>query len=217
MSDPVRLPLFPLKMVLFPNQALPLHIFEERYKQLVGTCLAGDSAFGVVLIKSGDEVGEPAEPYDIGTTALITDVVKYDDGQLDLNTFGMRRFQVLQVMQKKPYLVGQVEWIEDSDAAVPESVAMGAEVGRAFRAYFAVLLQLSNQWVRSLDLPAGPEELSYLVGARLDVPPVEKQRLLAITSTLERLRAERDLLQAEQVRVQRLLQEKTPFRGFSSN
>lgn len=217
MSNQARLPLFPLKVVLFPNQALPLHIFEERYKQLIGTCLAGDGAFGVVLIRSGDEVGEPAEPHDVGTTALITDVVKYDDGQLDLHTFGMRRFQVLEVVQKKPYLVGRVQWIDDSDAAASESLAEGAEVGLAFRAYFTVLLQLSNQWVRTLDLPAGPEELSYLVGARLDVPPLEKQRLLAITSTLERLLAERALLQAEQVRVQRLLQEKTPFRGFSSN
>lgn len=217
MPAPVQIPLFPLKTVLFPTQALPLNIFEERYKQMMAACLEGDSSFGVVLIKSGEEVGEPAEPHNVGTVALITDVVRYPDGRLDLNTYGMRRFAVRDVVTTRPYLVGQVEWVEDTDEGAPECAATGLEVGHAFQDYFKVLLQLSNQWVRALKLPARPEDLSYLVAARLDVPPLEKQRLLALTSTLERLQAERALLQTEQVRVQRLLQEKTPFRGFSSN
>ena len=68
------LPLFPLNTVLFPSEALPLQIFEERYKQMMQDCLDSDSKFGVVLIKSGSEVGEPAIPHSMGTVAHIVQV-----------------------------------------------------------------------------------------------------------------------------------------------
>lgn len=217
MSGQVRIPLFPLKTVLFPTQPLPLHIFEERYKQMIASCLESDSSFGAVLIKSGEEVGEPAEPHSVGTVALITDVVKYSDGKLDVNAHGMRRFQIQEVVQERPYLVGRVEWVEDSDAEARESESVVTEVVEGFRDYYRMMLQLSNQWMRNLELPSRPEDLSYLVAARMDVPPLEKLRLLGLTSTRERLLAEQALLQSERVRVQRLLQEKTPYRGFSAN
>src|SRR2546428_795565 len=71
MSQVATLPLFPLHVVLFPGLPLPLHIFEPRYRLMVGRCLEASSAFGVVLIRAGREVGEPATPYSVGTTAPI--------------------------------------------------------------------------------------------------------------------------------------------------
>ena len=65
------LPLFPLNTVLFPNMVLPLHVFEERYKLMINTCLAQDKPFGVVLIYSGTEAGGPAVPHSVGTVARI--------------------------------------------------------------------------------------------------------------------------------------------------
>jgi len=70
----MELPLFPLNTVLFPGATLPLHVFEERYKQMINQCLESRSPFGVLLIRSGNEVGTPTEPFEVGTTASIAHV-----------------------------------------------------------------------------------------------------------------------------------------------
>ena len=84
----MKLALFPLHTVLFPGMALPLHIFEPRYRQLVDHCLETNSAFGVVLIQSGREVGGPAIPHTIGTTARITAAERLPDGGLNIEAVG---------------------------------------------------------------------------------------------------------------------------------
>jgi Lon protease-like protein len=71
MTLPSELPIFPLNVVLFPGMPLPLHIFEERYKSMINRCIQAGHAFGVVLIREGQEVGPPARPHDVGTTAVI--------------------------------------------------------------------------------------------------------------------------------------------------
>src|SRR5215216_2373888 len=83
-----ELPLFPLNTVLFPSLPLPLHIFEERYKLMIGTCAVTDNLFGVCLIKEGVEVGGPAEPFEIGTVARIAEIERMPDGRMNLMTFG---------------------------------------------------------------------------------------------------------------------------------
>ena len=109
MSDNKRLlPLFPLNVVLFPNSVLPLHVFEERYRLMVQRCLDGDSEFGVVLIKSGSDVGEPAEPHSVGTVARIMDVDRLEDGRMLLSVAGRGRFRIEEVTQLAPYLEGEV-------------------------------------------------------------------------------------------------------------
>ena len=81
-DDLIELPLFPLNVVLFPGMSLPLHIFEERYKAMIGACSEHDTPFGVLLIKEGQEVGDPAEPFQVGTTARITEVQQLEDGRM---------------------------------------------------------------------------------------------------------------------------------------
>ena len=71
-DDLSELALFPLNLVLFPGMRLPLHIFEERYKAMIGACIEAEEPFGVLLIKEGQESGEPVEPVQVGTTARIT-------------------------------------------------------------------------------------------------------------------------------------------------
>ena len=80
-ADPEELRLFPLNMVLFPGGSLPLRIFEERYKLMIGECLKGSLPFGVVLIKEGIEVGGLASPHQVGTTARITKAERSDQGR----------------------------------------------------------------------------------------------------------------------------------------
>ncbi|MCI0849057.1 MAG: LON peptidase substrate-binding domain-containing protein, partial [Chloroflexi bacterium] len=85
------LPLFPLNLVLFPGMDLPLHIFEQRYRDMIGECLDKDAPFGVVLIKEGVEVGDPADPERIGTSTRILSSEILDQGRMNILTRGERR------------------------------------------------------------------------------------------------------------------------------
>src|SRR5215813_12544949 len=104
-----ELPLFPLNTVLFPGMALPLHIFEERYKLMIGECVKDSLPFGVVLIKSGSEVGPGASIHRVGTTAQITQIEQLGEGRLNIATLGHSRFRILNVNKQRPYLTGLVE------------------------------------------------------------------------------------------------------------
>jgi Lon protease-like protein len=105
--DATELRLFPLEAVLLPGLPMPLHIFEDRYKQLVSACMDADEPFGIVYTG-----GEHARS--IGCTARIVDIVKrYDDGKLDILTRGERKFRLKKVITTKPYAVGAVEYIDD--------------------------------------------------------------------------------------------------------
>jgi Lon protease-like protein len=104
------LPLFPLQVVLFPRTALPLHIFEERYKQMIEEVLRGKSEFGVVLAGEKGIVN-------MGCTATVEKVLKkYPDGRMDLLTRGRRRFEIIMLNNEKPYLRGAVEFFDDEES-----------------------------------------------------------------------------------------------------
>jgi len=104
------LPLFPLQLVAFPGSAIPLHIFEERYKQMVGEAEARGSEFGIVLAKEGGIVNA-------GCTVVVEKVLRrYPDGRFDLIARGKRRFEIVSLDQEKDYLRGEVEYFGDDDA-----------------------------------------------------------------------------------------------------
>src|SRR5580692_8456688 len=110
------LPLFPLQLVVFPGSAVPLHIFEDRYKEMVGEAEAAGTEFGIVLAKEGGIMNA-------GCTVLVESVVKrYPDGRFDVLTRGQRRFMIQSLNQEKEYLRGEVEFYNDEDAelASPE-------------------------------------------------------------------------------------------------
>jgi Lon protease-like protein len=105
------LPLFPLQVVVFPRTRLPLHIFEERYKEMIGEALRASTEFGVVLAREGGIVNA-------GCTVVIDRVAKsYPDGRMDILTSGRRRFEVMSLDEEKDYLRGEVEFFDDEDAA----------------------------------------------------------------------------------------------------
>jgi ATP-dependent Lon protease len=104
------LPLFPLQVVLFPRTPLPLHIFEERYKQMIADVSRAHSEFGVVLAGEKGIVNT-------GCTATVEKVIKkYPDGRMDLISFGRRRFEIILLNDEKPYLRGAVEYFDDDNA-----------------------------------------------------------------------------------------------------
>jgi Lon protease-like protein len=105
------IPLFPLSVVLLPSMPLPLHIFEERYKEMMGEIISAKGEFGVVFAKDDGIVN-------IGCTAAVERVMRrYDDGRLDLLAVGQRRFQIASLDQEKPYLRAEVEFFNDDDAS----------------------------------------------------------------------------------------------------
>jgi len=190
----VELPLFPLNSVLFPGATLPLHIFEERYKLMVGRCLQSGSPFGVLLIRSGNEVGEAAEPFEVGTTARIARVQHLDEGRMNLVCLGEQRFRLLKTLRDTPYLVGEVEPLDSTDAEGEDVAELAETVGALFAEYYRLYLAVSNQWARQIGMPGGAAELADFVGSRLAVGPWTKQRLLEELSVRRRLEAERDTL-----------------------
>ena len=125
----MQLSLFPLNLVLFPGMALPLHIFEERYKAMIGDCLDREEPFGIVLIKEGREVGEPAEPFRIGTTARIVQSETLEEGRLNILTRGEHRFELVEITQQLPHLAGQVKILHEDPGDEPSGVT--AEIADA--------------------------------------------------------------------------------------
>jgi len=171
------IPIFPLGVVLFPGMPLPLHIFEDRYKQMIQECLEKKQDFGVVYYAGEDF-------YQIGCTAQITKVLRsYEDGRMDLLTLGARRFRVAKVRNEKPYLMADVDFFDDQDSVTLETVQTEAVT------LFKEALRLSGRdnRVDSFD-DLTPRELSFIIagGAGFTLP--EKQAFLEMSSTEERLR-----------------------------
>ncbi len=102
MPETGRLRLFPLNTVLFPGAALNLHVFEDRYRKMIAECLDAGEAFGVVLIRDGEEAGDPGvTPHEVGTTAEIADVTLLPAGRYYISTTGGRRFRIARDRQPR--------------------------------------------------------------------------------------------------------------------
>ena len=148
------LPLFPLNTVLCPGIALPLHVFEDRYRAMVRHCLESSSPFGVVLIRNGREVGTGAISFTgIGTIAEIRDAGAYEDGRYDLLVVGTRRFEIRRVLSgRRPYLVAEVDVLaeEVGDEAVAHRLAMTAT--RRFVTYLELLQPRSGETADEIDV-----------------------------------------------------------------
>ena len=170
------LPLFPLNVVLFPRVNLALHIFEDRYKEMIGECLANQSQFGVVLARE-----EALE--NIGCTASITEVVrKYDDGRMDIVVRGERRFEILFLDRAKAYVRGAAQFFEDEAGEVPLEDSRRKE---ALQIYEEVVRLLESEETDAPDVQDG--QLSYQIIGRLPVDPGFKQGLLKNRAESERL------------------------------
>jgi Lon protease-like protein len=150
----MELPLFPLNSVLCPGIALPLHIFEARYRAMVRHCLETTSPFGVVLIREGRETGAGAISFTgVGTIAEIRDAGSYDDGRYDLLVVGTRRFEIRQVINSKlPYLVADVDLLDESvgDDETAHRLAMRAT--RRFVTYLELLQPRSGETADEIDV-----------------------------------------------------------------
>ncbi len=213
--EPVSVPLFPLGTVLFPGVPLPLHIFEERYRLMIGECLEQERAFGVALIKQGKEVGGPATPFDVGTMARITHSLRREDGRMDIVAVGARRFRLIETLQSRPYLQGKVQYLDEPPGDDPDRRA--EQVREEFVRHVRLASGLRNEWVRGLDLPDDAIALSYTIAYLLKAPPSFKQMLLEAPDARSRLDHELRLLQQLDKQLRRRLEGQSPFFGPALN
>jgi ATP-dependent Lon protease len=170
----VRLPLFPLNVVLLPGADLPLHIFEPRYRQMVRECLENQAPFGMLLALPGGIAGT-------GCTAEIVEVTKrYPDGRSDILTLGRSPFRVVELFKGEALLRGEVDYLEDRPS--PSCPAIARELIDLFETCHTLVF---GDYPRE---PAGERgaDLSYAVAARLPMELLWKQRILELRTEAER-------------------------------
>ncbi len=199
-----RIPLFPLGTVLMPGAALPLHIFEPRYRQLTVDLITGevpDKEFGVVAVREGhsaDADGQAAM-YPVGCTAALLDARRLPDGRYDVVTRGSRRFRLLDMdAEEKPYLTGAVEYLPDASEEEPDErlVAMLDAAAREAHRRYCNTAWRSRDWSEP-DEDTPTDQLAHLLAADCLLPLGERQQLLEQISPLNRLREIRALLARE--------------------
>jgi Lon protease-like protein len=196
-----ELGLFPLPLVLLPAEQLPLHIFEERYKELIAECLDDDQEFGLVYADD-DGIRE------VGTRARVVEVLdRFDDGRLNIVVEGRERFRLLGLTRGRSFQTGDVADVFDgADEAEPETVLRALEL-------FEQLRDLTGSTVEVP--PAETEQLSFVLAGRVELAPEVKLDLLEEVS--ERVRLERlcEILEevATAVRRQRRAAERAATNG----
>ena len=169
-----RFPLFPLGLVLLPQELVPLHIFEERYKLMIADCLERDSEFGIVWL-ADDGLR------DIGCTARIERVVEsFDDGRMNIIVEGGRPFRLLRRIDDMPYPAGDVELLEDFDPAADPALAEQAHTR------YAELVERATEEKADLDVIAQLD--AFGMAATVEHPPEAKQALLELRAENDRLR-----------------------------
>ena len=183
----MEIALFPLpNLVLFPNIVVPLHIFEERYKLMINGCIDRDEVFGLVLLRSGADDESEETIHRVGVTARIVEVERLDEGRMNILCEGESRFRIYRFTQAAPFWRGAVELFEDKDEPSPESLY--EQVAELYRSVAILGAKLSGSEPAELALPESPTDLSYTVAYVLDFDSEEKQKLLEMNSTPERLR-----------------------------
>lgn len=178
MIETGTIPLFPLNVVLFPHQPLPLHIFEPRYKAMVKDCLEKKQDFGVVLVHQG-------QLFQNGTCARIENIIeRYEDGRLKILTLGKSRFRVTKVLEDKPYLEGEVEYWDDEEPVSPAVEAIFEQVHELVREYAKLTGKIADSRLVENFTPYG---FSFFLAEINMYSLTRQQEILEMASAGERL------------------------------
>ena len=188
-----ELPIFPLpEVVLFPQEVLPLHIFESRYRIMLKSVLETDSMFGVIKLDP-----KTKSMANIGCCAQIIKHQTAEDGRSNIITIGQQRFQILEIIRSTPFCSAMVTWVNDEQVESYESLdTLRDSVTEALNDVVTLTSKLTNsQKILPEKLPNNPMELSFWIGAHLGGPVAEEQqRLLEERNTHTRLQREFEML-----------------------
>lgn len=191
-----HLPLFPLPLVLLPNELLPLYIFEPRYRQLLKDLEAGQQYFGITLFEPEKTTAE--RPL-AGTTGCIAEVRESNplpDGASNILTMGIIRYRLIDYVDAiEPYLIGDVEFFEDHDENENELNALADDVHSLFKRVANAAFQLSGSRGRLPDIPkSNPQDLSFLIATAFNLDNDLKYQMIETDSTSERLNKLNEIL-----------------------
>jgi uncharacterized protein len=179
----MELSLFPLGSVLFPGMPLRLHIFEDRYKQMINECIEMQKPFGVVLIEEGREaLGPLAKPHMIGTTAHITNVQRLPYGRMNILAIGRDRFRVNSLDTDKAYLQGDVDLMPFTENYPGLIERGGTHLKGLINEYLEALQEAKQLEFDTSQIPDDPKALAYLAAVLLQTESEDKQALLEIPS-----------------------------------
>ena len=191
-----HLPLFPLPLVLLPNEFLPLHIFEPRYRQMLNDVALEKNMFGVSYFNPTEEFIEKPATGSIGCVAEIREVQALPDGRSNVITVGIIRYHLIDYINDgAPYLVGDVEFFEDEDEDASVLNPLADEVFALFRRVALAAHKLSGERGTFPDVQqTEPQALSFLVMAAFNLEPDLKYQLMETRSTIERLERLKEIL-----------------------
>lgn len=192
----LELPLFPLNVVLFPGAEMPLHIFEPRYRLMINECYEQQRPFGIVLARPESEPLHE-QPYPIGTMAEIEALDRLEDGRINLIAHGSQRFRILSQHREKPYLSATVEVYNDLVEDKQSFSQVTRQAQRFFRLYLEALLAVVGRRELTFTLPDDAESLSHFIAHLIDIEDEQKQHMLELTSTQQRLEEEIAILRRE--------------------
>jgi Lon protease-like protein len=191
----MELPLFPLHVVLFPGSAIPLHIFEPRYRAMMDRVLNDNRRFGVVAIRRGREAGGYAETFRIGTVAVIEQVQRTADGSMAIIVTGHDRFALDVRLPDDPYPLGEVTLLEEPLGEHPSKELPGARA--AVNKYLSVSARVHGDDVVAPALPDDVTAASFMLAGTLALDLPERQKLLEAPDTATRLRLCADMAKRE--------------------
>jgi Lon protease-like protein len=195
---------------------MSLHVFEDRYQEMMRDCLDSGTSFGVVAIRDGEEVGGSARAREVGTLARIAHVERLDDGRMNLLITGATRFRVTRRVDGKPYARGEIEYLPEEDGDVP--AGLQSALARGFEGYLRSLTRVSRGVTDIPELPPQPEILAYLVAATLETTLDSRQQLLEAAGAAERMEMELRILRREEDLLNRhVLPTNVVPRAFSRN
>jgi uncharacterized protein len=198
MPDFHRLPLFPLHTVLFPGLSLPLRIFEPRYRLMLQKCMQNRTPFGIVLIRSGSEVGNDTVVLSsIGTTARVTKCETTSDAAFLVEVEGETRFVIDETYVDEPYLTARVTPFWEQAAEPLDLQPLYDQTISLFKGYLSGRLADEKKHLSNLQMPRDPVLMSFAVAALLQTSLDERQDLLEVSATSERLRLEIEILRRE--------------------
>ena len=202
----MELPLFPLNLVFFPGQVLPLHIFEPRYRELIRHCMKTRDPFGIVLQRE-DEVIEAGDGHRklIGTAARIIGVEEMDDGRMNITTIGTKRFQIHKVNSDQSYLTAEVSHYPVINGSTKSAEELAHRVRPKIVEYVDALSIATKTKLPLNRLPDDPTSLAFLVAMALRIENDDKQDLLSLPGIPDILSKENYLLWREVALLQHMV------------
>lgn len=199
-----HLPIFPLPLVLLPNEMLPLHIFEDKYRKMLKDIEENGRLFGVTLFEPQMPFDERPETGTTGCVAEIREAEMLPDGRSNILTYGLIRYRLIDYVDAgEPYLVGEVEFFEDEKEESKELDVLSDEVFSLFERMAKAAFKMSGNRGKLPEIQrADSEALSFLITGAFNFDNEKKYKLLEITSTTERLNQLRELLDTAVVRIE---------------